>query len=100
MTEYPAFVQFVSCYLHLDWTYDYDSDVWGAVEDFARSEPRYAPLIGAEIEALLASGRSEHQLRTLIVDELDGQYWLEDDDPQTYRGWLTAVAERVAQILK
>lgn len=100
MTQYPGLTQFLGCYLHQDWTYDYDGDVWAAVEDFARSEPEDAPLIGTEIQALLASGMSEHQLRTLIVDELDGQYWLEDDNPETYRSWLTAVADRVDKILK
>jgi hypothetical protein len=100
MTARPGLELFLGGYLHQDWFDDYHGDVWGAVEDFARSEPEDAPLIGTEIEALLASGMSEHQLRTLIVDELDGQYWLEDDDPETYRAWLTEVAARVDQILK
>ncbi len=97
MSRYPALEQFLGGYLHQDWMHDY-ADVWAAVDDFARSEPDHAPALVLEIGALLASDIAEMQLRSLVVDELDGQY-LVDRDGWTYRAWLGAVAERVQKVL-
>jgi hypothetical protein len=93
--QYPGLTQFFWCYLHQDWALDYPN-VWGAVDDFARSEPDHAPLMDSEIKALLTDSHSEADLEH-VVAELDGNYRPEING-ETYRGWLAAVAERVDKV--
>ncbi|MGI8667458.1 MAG: contact-dependent growth inhibition system immunity protein [Jatrophihabitans sp.] len=92
MTEPEALAQFISCYLHQDWTDDY-ADVWVAADDFALSEPEDAPRLAGEVEALLGDAPSERNLMEL-VDKFEGNYRPEADG-LTYRAWLLALVERV-----
>lgn len=97
MSDYPTLAQFLGAYLHQDWAHDYD-DVWGAVSDFLDSEPENAQSLITDINDLLAQKTSEADLEA-VVAELDGNYRAEFHG-ETYRSWLTEMAERVNKVLK
>ena len=96
--QYPGLAHLFDCYLYQYWPDEYDGDVWIAVDEFTRSEPVHAALLGSNVETLLKDKQSEAELEA-VVAELDGNYRPEIHG-ETYRGWLTAVAERVDKILK
>jgi len=98
MTEYEALELLLQAYLHEDMDDDYAS-VWDAVDDFAVSEGHVPHRIGGEIARLLATAKSESELREILRRQLGCNY-----RPQangwTYRGWLEAVADRVDEVLR
>jgi hypothetical protein len=81
-------------YFHQDWVDDYP-DPWDAVDDFIHEEPQLAAELPAEVKSILQETPTEAQLRQL-VEELRFGYYIEADG-WTYRGWLSAVADRVKQ---
>lgn len=96
MTTFPALEQLFRLYLHEDWADDGD-DVWDVIDDYARSDDQ-APLLGAEVEVILAAGPTETALRHLVLKRLSSGY-APDEGGLTFREWLTAVAARVEQVL-
>jgi CdiI immunity protein len=92
----PALTLLLQAYLNLDWPDDYGGEPWAAVEDFSRSEPDAAKVIG-EIQSILEQRPTESDLEHLIVDELASGY-LPQSDGWTYRQWLAEVAHRVEQL--
>lgn len=94
--NYPQLATLLQGYLNIDWPDDYD-DPWGAVDDYAASEPRAGEVI-TEIESLLLSEPSSERLRKVVVDELGSGYPPEADG-WTMAAWLRAVADRVRQEL-
>ncbi|MDQ2837477.1 MAG: contact-dependent growth inhibition system immunity protein [Actinomycetota bacterium] len=83
-------------YFHEEWADDGGS-AWSVVSTYAE-ESDLAVLLSGEIADALRDAPSEEQLRRLILKDLACGY-----DPAadgwTYRGWLTAVSERVEQQL-
>lgn len=93
MTAMPALDQLMGAYFHQDWEEDAD-DPMEVVDQFLRGEPSLAPLLGPEIDELLASEASEAELRRLLVDGFGGNY-AADWNGGTYRAWLQQIADRV-----
>jgi contact-dependent growth inhibition (CDI) system CdiI-like immunity protein len=96
MSLKPALRQLLRAYFTQDFPEIY-GDPWQVVEAFAR-EPSLAPMLGSEIDEVLAANPTEPELKHLIIDEYDSSY-LPEADGWTYRAWLTEVARRVEEIL-
>jgi hypothetical protein len=97
MTQYEALELLLQAYLHEDMDDDYES-TWDAVEHFAVSEGQVPHHIGEEIARLLASARSESELRESL--RRLGCNYRPQAEGWTYRGWLEAVADRVDETLR
>jgi hypothetical protein len=97
MSEYEALDYFLG-YFHQDWDLDYDHDPWGAVLDFARSDPETAVKLRTEIADILASGDSEAQIRALV--DVSGVGYAPDRDGWTYRDWLAEVSRKTEEYLR
>jgi hypothetical protein len=99
MTEYEALEDFFHTFLNQDWYSEFDADPWRAVLDFTRLGPEVASRARTEVALILASDRSEDELRELVLDELDSAYTPEGDG-WTYRDWLAELASRIDRYLR
>lgn len=97
MIELESSDNLLAGYLSEDWDNDY-SDPWAAVEDFVRSEPLHAPLVRRDIATLLQQTGSDADLHSRLR-VLGLGYQPLNDEFNTYRQWLLAVADRVDQLL-
>ena len=97
MSSLAGLSELLHMYFHQDWVDDF-SDPWEVVDDFIREEPQLAAGLPAEVNGLLQENPSEERLKQLLVYELHCGYYMEADG-WTYRGWLSAVADRVEQAL-
>ena len=86
----PTLFHLMGACFHEDW--DLDGTEGDVVETFFKEEPKFAPLVGAEVAAVLAAYQTERQLEE-VLDTLGASY---RPDPHTggYRGFLTRIAER------
>ena len=92
-STHPGLSEFFG-YFHEDWVDDYPGP-WDVVDDFVDDQPQIAAELPKEIDRLLGENPSEAQLEQLFW-ELRCAYYIQADN-WTYRGWLTAVADRVKQ---
>jgi hypothetical protein len=97
MKSWDALQTLLGGYLHEDFA-DVHGSAWGAVAEFAREEPDYAPQLCREITELLSACTSEAELDSALV-ELGTCYLPAGDGWDSDRTWLLAVADRVEQIL-
>jgi hypothetical protein len=93
MDATPALGQLMGAYFHQDWDVEANDDR-GIVDLFIRGEPALAVQLPAEIDRVLRELDSEDELRHYLLEEL-GSYYLADSDGNTYRTWLTRIAEQV-----
>ena len=86
----PALYHLMGAYFHQDWDLDGTEDE--VVDAFLAGEPRFAPLLAREIEAVLETCTTERELEELL-DTLGGSY-RPDPTSGSYRGFLTRIAAR------
>jgi hypothetical protein len=98
MSEYEALEDFFHTFLNQDWYTEYEGEPWRTVLDFTRLGPDIARHARREVALVLASDRSEDELRQLVLDDLDCAYTPERDG-WTYRGWLTELTSRIDRYL-
>ncbi|HEX4727239.1 MAG TPA: contact-dependent growth inhibition system immunity protein [Jatrophihabitans sp.] len=94
MSNLTGLKELLHSYFHQDWVDDYP-DPWDAVDEFIADKPQLAAGLPEEVNGVLQEYLSEAQLKQLFWDLRCG-YYIEADN-WTYRGWLTAVADRVKQ---
>jgi len=75
--EFPALWQFLGAYLHQDWRHEHPSPE-AAFRDFLDEEPGLAVETAAELAAVLASGRDEDALKSLVLE--GGSFYLPSND--------------------
>jgi hypothetical protein len=83
--EFPALWQFLGGYLHQDWRHEYASPE-AAFRDFLDGEPGLAEETAAELTAVLASGRDEDDLKSLVLE--GGSFYLPSNDGIAPSAWL------------
>ena len=94
MSTFAGVTELVRGYFHEDWVDDY-SGPWDVVDEFIRDDPQLAAELPAEVNSILQEFPSEAELKQLL-EKLHFCYYIEADG-WTYRGWLSAVADRVKQ---
>jgi hypothetical protein len=94
MSNFDAVTELVQGYFHEDWGDDY-ADPWDVVDDFIDDQPQLAADLPEEVNSLLQQCPSEVQLKEFL-DGLHFSYYVPADN-WTYRGWMTAVADRMKQ---
>ena len=87
----PALAHLMGGYFHQDWDQDY-ADQAAAVSDFLLGSPTWAPRLADEIEQLLRDVPGEADVRAHL--EAIGCEFSTRPGTESYRGWLTHVAER------
>lgn len=97
MTTYPTLQYFFECYMHQDWREDYVTE-WAVLDDFMRSDPEIAAHFCEEVSRLLATGPSEDELRTLLLDEYLAAAMVENVGWK-YRDWLQALSDHVGKAI-
>jgi hypothetical protein len=90
MKDDTVLAHLFGAYLNQD-VFDFYSDEFEAVADFATQEPERARLVAAELDRLLAQSDSEVALKA----ELDAIGVEIRPVMTSYREWLTRIAERV-----
>ena len=95
MSTFAGVTELVRGYFHEDWVDDY-SGPWDVVDDFMDDRPQLVAKLPEEVDRVLQEYPSEEHLKQLLLYELRCGYYIEADG-WTYRGWLSAVADRVKQ---
>ena len=85
--EFPALWQFLGAYLHQDWRHEYSSPE-AAFREFL-DDPGLAVETAAELTALLASGRDEDALKSLVLE--GGSFYLPSNDGIATSAWLAGL---------
>lgn len=68
-SKYEVLMQLFGCYLHQDWTDEFDSDI-AALQAARDCEPQEHIMAGvAELDSLLARAFSEEELRAILEGE-------------------------------
>jgi CdiI immunity protein len=88
MSDYPTLSYFVGGWLNQDWVEDYDT-VWDVVNGFLADEPGKADELRADVHRLVLEGRSDDELKDLLVYEMQCGYY-PPGDGLTYSTWLAA----------
>jgi hypothetical protein len=91
--DFPALWQFLGAYLHQDWRDEYSSPDM-AFQDFLTGEPTLAPLMAAELNAVLSSGRDEEDLERLVRE--GGSFYLPRNDGIATSAWLASLLAALA----
>jgi hypothetical protein len=95
MRECPTLRHLLGAYLHQDWADEFPT-VWEGVTAFMRDEPAMVDPLRADVDTLLAEGRSEDALRRLLVDECGIGYWAPGDG-LSFSEWLAELRARLTQ---
>jgi hypothetical protein len=94
--EFGALSDLLGCYFHQDWPEEFDNDM-SALQAILDSEPGALRNAGVrEIVSLLASARSEDELRDVLVNSC-GCYFEPDSRHITYREWLQQVHDKLME---
>lgn len=94
MTEFPGLEYLMGAYLHQDWGLDHDT-VWDVVDHLVSAEqPSVVDELRDDVRRLVAEHRSEEELKTLLLDELDSYYWVYGDN-STFTEWLAELDQRL-----
>lgn len=99
MSGYPALDRLLRTEFHQDWQFD-EPDPWKVIATYLRlaSEGSISAL-AAELDRILARHLTERALRSLVLDEIESGWWVEDDG-LTYRGWLVEFRRRAQAALE
>lgn len=97
MSDLQALADLCSSYLHENWALSGD-EPWDMVEKFVQDRPLLAEWLPSEIDKVLSCQPTEEQLKLLVHEELVCDY-LPTAHGWTYRAWLSAIADRVRQLL-
>lgn len=96
MTPSEEMQDLLSGYYNLDW-YDLNPDPWALLAEFIHFEPaKLRPLLD-DLRTALTQLSTEDELRGLLDSLMCG--YNPTAFGQTYRGWLTAVADRIERAL-
>jgi len=90
-TRTPALQHLLGAYFHQDWFDEYGNED-AAVDAFVAESQSHAPRLSGEVDWALASYPDESDLEQYL-DTLGCEYVPRGS--VTYRGWLTAIADRV-----
>lgn len=87
MHETTVLAQLLGCYLHQDWSEEFDSDI-AALQAARDCEPQEHVMAGvAELDSLLAGEFSDEELRAILVREI-GCYFNPGSTGLTWKDWL------------
>lgn len=97
MSDLHALADLCGSHFHEDWALN-GKDPCGVVDKFVRDRPLLAEWLPGQIYEVLSDQPTEEQLRHLVHDKLGCDY-LPAAHGWKYQEWLSAIADRVQQLL-
>ncbi len=91
--SYPALAQLFGCYLHQDWTVEFDTAADAVAAFLAHATPHTRMAAREEIGRLLAHAETEAKL-VAQLEKLGCYYWPAGDGI-TAREWIGQLAEQI-----